>query len=81
MVITDLSSGADTARARALIEAQGLSFEPPFEDLVGVEKVGAVEQIETSVERCLVVRHRHSGLTPATNLLCQLLCQTIYVFP
>jgi hypothetical protein len=30
---------------------------------VGVEKVGAVEQIETSVELCLVVRHGHSGLT------------------
>ena len=52
-----------------------------FEDLVGVEKVGAVEQIETSVELCLVVRHGHRGLTPAINLLRQLLCQTIYAFP
>jgi len=52
-----------------------------FEDLVGVEKVGMVEQIETSVERCLVVRHGHSGLTSAINLTLKLLCLTIYVFP
>jgi hypothetical protein len=52
-----------------------------FEDFVGVEKVGAVEQIETSVELCLVVRNGHTGQPPAITLLCQLLCLTIYVFP
>jgi [citrate (pro-3S)-lyase] ligase len=33
---TPLLSSGDVARARALIEAQGLAFEPPFDDLVGV---------------------------------------------
>src|SRR5713226_5985167 len=30
-----------------------------FESFMGVEKVGAVEQIEASVKLCLVVRHGH----------------------
>jgi [citrate (pro-3S)-lyase] ligase len=33
---TLLLGSGDVARARAFIEAQGLAFEPPFDDLVGV---------------------------------------------
>jgi [citrate (pro-3S)-lyase] ligase len=35
-VVVNLLTGADRARARSLIEAQGLAFEPAFDDLVGV---------------------------------------------
>jgi hypothetical protein len=38
-----------------------------FEDLVGVEKVGTVEQIETSVKLCFVVWHGHNGLAICDN--------------
>jgi [citrate (pro-3S)-lyase] ligase len=35
-MVTDLLGSADTDRARAFLEAQGLAFEPGFDDLVGV---------------------------------------------
>lgn len=35
-MVTDILSSADAQRARALLEAQGLAFEPGFDDLVGV---------------------------------------------
>ena len=41
-----------------------------FENFVGVEKMGSVEQIETSDELPGVVRHGHSGLGPTITLLC-----------
>jgi [citrate (pro-3S)-lyase] ligase len=39
-MVTDLLTSADAGRARVFIEAQGLTFEPPFEDLVGVFEAG-----------------------------------------
>ena len=48
-----------------------------FENFVRVEKVGAIEQIETSVELCLVEQRGHTGLASAINLL----RLTIYMFP
>jgi [citrate (pro-3S)-lyase] ligase len=41
-MVTDILSSADRARARAFIEAQGLAFEPGFDDLVGVHDGGAL---------------------------------------
>jgi [citrate (pro-3S)-lyase] ligase len=41
-MVTDLRSSADVARGRAFIEAQGLRFEPGFDDLVGVYEQGAL---------------------------------------
>ena len=38
-----------------------------FEDFVGVEKMGSVEQIETSAEVPGIVRHGHSGLGPGDH--------------
>ena len=38
-----------------------------FENFMRVEKVGAVEQIETSVELCLVGQRGHTGLDSAIN--------------
>ena len=64
MVITDLSSGADAARGRAFIEAQGLSFEPPFEDLVGVFQDGALLAVgarEREVLKMLAVDPAQQG--------------------
>ena len=40
-MVTDILSSADSANARAFIEAQGLSFDPSFDDLVGVFDRGA----------------------------------------
>jgi hypothetical protein len=48
-----------------------------FQNFMRVEKVGAVEQIETSVELCLVGQRGHSRLASAINLL----RLTIYMFP
>ncbi len=39
-MVTDILSGADVARARAFIEAQGLAFEAECDDLVGVFENG-----------------------------------------
>ncbi len=39
-MVTELAAEADRRRARALIEAQGLSFEPGFDELVGVFEGG-----------------------------------------
>ena len=41
-MVTQLLTGADRARARDFIEAQGLSFEPGFDDLVGRFEGGAL---------------------------------------
>ena len=38
-----------------------------FENFVGVEKMGSVEQIETSAEVPGIVRHGHSGLGPGDH--------------
>lgn len=38
----DLLGGADRARARAFVEAQGLRFEEPLDDLLGVFEEGAL---------------------------------------
>ena len=38
-----------------------------FENFVGVEKMGSVEQIETSAEVPGIVRHGHSGLGPGAH--------------
>jgi [citrate (pro-3S)-lyase] ligase len=39
-MVTDLLTSADAERARDFLAAQGLAFEPPFEDLVGVFEAG-----------------------------------------
>lgn len=41
-MVVELSSSADRARARALVAAQGLSFEEGFDDLVGAFEGGAL---------------------------------------
>jgi len=41
-MVVQLVGSADRARARALVEAQGLSFEEGFDDLVGVFEGGAL---------------------------------------
>lgn len=41
-MVTQLLTRADHARARAFIEAQGLSFDPGFDELVGVFEDGAL---------------------------------------
>jgi hypothetical protein len=48
-----------------------------FENFMRVEKVAAIEQIETSVELCLVGQRGHSGLASAISPL----RLTIYTFP
>ena len=41
-MVTDILGSADRRRARTFIEAQGLTFEPGFDDLVGVFDGGAL---------------------------------------
>ena len=41
-MVTSLLSTDDLRQARALIEASGLSFEPPYDDLVGIVESGHV---------------------------------------
>src|SRR5690242_11917371 len=41
-MVIDMLGHADEARARAFIEAQGLTFEAGFDDLVGVFELGAL---------------------------------------
>ncbi len=41
-MVVDLLGGADRARARAFVEAQGLRFEEPLDDLLGVFEDGAL---------------------------------------
>lgn len=42
MAASDILGGAERERARAFIEAQGLGFEPGFDDLVGIYENGAL---------------------------------------
>ncbi|MBK9516304.1 MAG: citrate lyase ligase [Anaeromyxobacter sp.] len=41
-MVVDLMGGADRARARAFVEAQGLRFEEPLDDLMGAFEDGAL---------------------------------------
>ena len=41
-MVSEILGSASTERARAFIEAQGLQFEPGFDDLVGIFEGGAL---------------------------------------
>src|ERR1700674_3642954 len=63
-MVTDILSGADVARARAFLEARGLAFEPPFEDLVGLFEDGALLAVgarERDVLKMLAVDPAQQG--------------------
>jgi [citrate (pro-3S)-lyase] ligase len=63
-MVTDLLSSADRARARVFLEAQGLAFEPGFDDLVGVFEGGALVAVgarERDVLKMLAVDPAEQG--------------------
>ena len=63
-MVTDILSSADSANARAFIEAQGLSFDPSFDDLVGVFDRGALVAVgarEREVLKMLAIAPAERG--------------------
>lgn len=63
-MVTDLLCSADRRRARAFIEAQGLAFEPAFDDLVGVHEGGtlvAVGARDREVLKMLAIEPAEQG--------------------
>jgi [citrate (pro-3S)-lyase] ligase len=63
-MVLDLLSDADRARARAFLAAQGLAFEPAFDDLVGVFEGGALVAVgarERDVLKMLAVDPAEQG--------------------
>jgi [citrate (pro-3S)-lyase] ligase len=64
MVARDILGSADSASARAFVEAQGLAFEPGFDDLVGVFERGtlvAVGAREREVLKMLAIAPAERG--------------------
>jgi [citrate (pro-3S)-lyase] ligase len=65
-MVTSLLSSDDLRQARALVEESGLSFEPPYDDLVGVFELGriiAVGARQGRVLKMLAVARTHQGGT------------------
>jgi [citrate (pro-3S)-lyase] ligase len=63
-MVTSLLSTDDLKQARALIEASGLTFEPRFDDLVGIVEAGrmvAVGARDGRVLKMLAVARDHQG--------------------
>jgi [citrate (pro-3S)-lyase] ligase len=63
-MVTDIVGSADLASARAFIEAQGLAFEPGFDDLVGVFERGALAAVgarERDVLKMLAIAPAERG--------------------
>lgn len=63
-IVTDMCGVADEVRARAFVEAQGLRFEPGFEDLVGVFEHGVLVGVgarEHDVLKMLAVAPAEQG--------------------
>jgi len=63
-MVTSLLSSDDLQQARALIEESGLSFDPPFDDMVGIfqgRRLVAVGARQGRVLKMLVVAADHQG--------------------
>lgn len=63
-MIADLIAPADVAAARRLIEGNGLTFEPGFDDLVGVHEQGSLVAVGARAGRVLkmlVIAPAHRG--------------------
>lgn len=63
-MIADLIAPADVAAARRLIEGNGLTFEPVFDDLVGVHEEGSLVAVGARAGRVLkmlVIAPTHRG--------------------
>jgi len=63
-MVTSLLSTDDLQQARALVEESGLSFEPPYDDLVGIfqaRRIVALGARQGRVLKMLVVAREHQG--------------------
>jgi [citrate (pro-3S)-lyase] ligase len=63
-MVTDILSSADAEAARAVLHAQGLAFEPGFDDLVGVFEEGACVAVgarERDVLKMIAIDPAHQG--------------------
>ena len=74
-MVTSLLSTDDLLQARALVEASGLHFEPPYDDLVGIFQAGrlvAVGARQGRVLKMLVVAPAHQGGTLLDEVVTEL---------
>lgn len=74
-MVTTLLSTDDLRQARALVEESGLSFEPPYDDLVGIFQAGRIVAVGARrgrVLKMLAVARAHQGGTLLEEVVTEL---------